>query len=268
MRDISLEEAKRLELEILINVADFCEKHGLRYYLAYGTLIGAIRHKGFIPWDDDIDIWMPRSDYNKLIEIYNAENEDKTFHLIAPTAKESGFHTFVKIINVNTEKIEMGQKKGSVLGVDIDIFPLDGEPEDEKENEKWYKKLKQLYKRYTFSCKSLDGYPLKTKIHILLYRGDAPRRNKIFAETLKLHAQYPYEECKYVGAMESIDIGLKERYEREWFEESVMVEFEGLSFRAPKGYHEVLTKTYGDYMQLPPESKRVTHHSNTMKWKD
>ena len=268
MKDISFEEAKRLELEILVKVADFCEKHGLRYYLAYGTLIGAVRHKGFIPWDDDIDIWMPRPDYEKLMEIFNTENEDKNFHLIVPTAKESGFHTYVKVINVNTDKTELGKKKGSVLGVDIDIFPLDGQPEQEKDYESWYHKLMRLYKRYTFSCKSLDGYPLKTKLHILLYRGDALWRDKIFAEALKLHAQYPYERCKFVGATETIDNGIGNRFEREWFEDSVMLEFEGLSFRAPKGYHEILTKIYGDYMQLPPESQRVTHHTNTMKWKD
>ena len=129
MKEISFEESKKLELDILLAVADFCNKNNLTYFLAYGTLIGAIRHKGFIPWDDDIDIQMPREDYNKFIETFSHER----YKTIAPGTPLSK-HSFVKVIDTETVKIEAHKKyKKGFLGVDIDIFPLDGTPSDENE---------------------------------------------------------------------------------------------------------------------------------------
>lgn len=129
MRNISFEEMKKVELEILSFFADFCETHNLRYFLAYGTLIGAIRHKGFIPWDDDVDIQMPREDYDILISLFNIGN-DSPYRLISPLEKQSCY-TIVKIIDTRTIKIENGIKNDP-LGIDIDIFPLDGIPSVDK----------------------------------------------------------------------------------------------------------------------------------------
>ena len=90
MRKIeTVDELKKIELDILLYFSQFCEKHGLRYFLAYGTLIGAVRHQGFIPWDDDIDIQMPREDYNKLIELYEKENTNVRYELVSPEQKRS-----------------------------------------------------------------------------------------------------------------------------------------------------------------------------------
>ena len=134
MKRISFEEAKRVELDILLHVAKFCDEHGLRYFLAYGTLIGAVRHKGFIPWDDDIDIQMPREDYEKLLELYPKENTDEKYFLLAPEMK-GAHHPYAKIIDTRTVKKELGAKKNNPLGVDIDVFPLDGQPDGDKEFE-------------------------------------------------------------------------------------------------------------------------------------
>lgn len=266
MKVISFEEAKKVELEILLNVADFCDKHGLRYYLAYGTLIGAIRHKGFIPWDDDIDIQMPRPDYNKLIELFNQENKDKRYFLIDSKAKNAG-HTYVKVVDMRTIKKEEGTKKNSILGVDLDIFPIDGMPSDEAEFEKWYAKLYNCYKKQQYANTALKGWRLKTKIHLLLYKPYVLCRKGLRKKADKLHALYPYEECERVGSMETIYSSKKNYMRKEYFDGYTLVEFEGHQFKAPKKYHEVLNCLYGDYMQLPPEEERITHHINTMFWK-
>lgn len=267
MKVISLEEAKKVELEILLNVADFCDRHGLRYYLAYGTLIGAIRHKGFIPWDDDIDIQMPRPDYNKLIELYNRENENKQYFLIDPKSKKAG-HPYVKVVDNRTVKKELGTKKGSMLGVDIDIFPIDGMPSDQAEYDKWFNKLRKCYTKFQYSNSSLKGCAFKTKIHLLLYKPYALCRGKLLKKAAKLHALYPYEECEYVGTMEMMYNSKKNRLRKEYFDGYALVEFEGHQLKAPKNYHAVLTDIYGDYMKLPPEDQQVTHHTNSSFWKE
>ena len=141
MRLMSLEEHKKVQVDILVSFAKFCEENNLRYFMAYGTLLGAIRHKGFIPWDDDIDVWMPREDYNILIETFKSKNN---YQLIDPRGKMAR-HPYVKIIDINTIKIEklVDYREGN-LGVDIDVFPLDGQPDNEREFVIWHNKLTKI----------------------------------------------------------------------------------------------------------------------------
>ncbi len=267
MKRISFEEAKRVELDILLHVAKFCDEHGLRYFLAYGTLIGAVRHKGFIPWDDDIDIQMPREDYEKLIEIYPKENTDEKYFLLTPEMK-GAHHPYVKIIDTRTVKKELGAKKNSLLGVDIDVFPLDGQPDDLQAYGKFYDKLYTLYKRYLYSDTALKGLPFKTKIHMLLYRPFALCRKGILKKANKIHSLYPYESSKYVGSVTTIYNGRGNRALKTAFDGYVTLEFEGHLLKAPKGYDEILRTIYGDYMKLPPEEQQHAHHINEMYWKE
>lgn len=264
MKTMSFEEHKEIELDILSNVADFCDKNELRYYLAYGTLIGAIRHKGFIPWDDDIDIWMPRDDYNKLMEIYN-NFDNGPYKLITPYDKVSR-HTFVKIVNTLTVKKEAEiDYKNGFLGVDIDVFPLDGQPDDQIKYEKWYDKLQKYYKFYPYLILSHNN-KIKRKIAFPIIRLLSGGKNNILNKTKKLHCKYPYEKCTYVGSIECCYDYIELRYKKEWFDDFVFVEFENKKFKAPAEYHKILTQTYGDYMTLPPVEKRITHHSNKVYW--
>ena len=162
MKEISFEESKKIELDILLAVADFCDKHNLTYFLAYGTLIGAIRHKGFIPWDDDIDIQMPRADYDKLIATFEHEN----LKLVAPGTPMSK-HSCVKIIDTRTVKKEPHLKyKAGYLGIDIDVFPIDGAPSDEAEYNAWYDQLQKVYSRFVFSTQSFTMDSIKHNIKL------------------------------------------------------------------------------------------------------
>ncbi len=266
MKGLSFEETKKIELDILLYVADFCRSHQLRYFLAYGTLLGAIRHKGFIPWDDDIDLQMPREDYNKLIDIFNREKTNADIELISPSDSRSR-HSFVKIIDNRTLKCEKGiSYKNGPLGVDIDIFPLDGEPASEEIFEKWYSKLQRIYRLYSFNMLNSDG-SIKRRVAVPLIKLFANR--KLLSKMAnRLHRKYPYDSSEYVGAVESCFNFRGNRVKKDCYRESVLVLFEGHELSAPIGYDEVLTKMYGNYMQLPPKEKQITHHSNNTFWKD
>ncbi len=267
MRELSLEENKQYQLGILKSVAKFCDENGLRYYLAYGTLIGAVRHAGFIPWDDDIDLQMPRPDYDKFIATY----QDEGYKVIDPCSAGAR-HSMVKVIDTRTVKIEKAVKyeNGQRLGIDIDIFPLDGQPESEEMYEKYYKQKHRLLRKFAFLVSDIKQYALKTKIArgLPYMLAHLTTKNRIWKKLRKINAQYAYEHSKYIGATDSLHNSIKNRNLREWYDEVIELNFEGCKFKAPVGYDEILTKMYGDYMTLPPADKQVTHHSNKTYLKD
>ena len=135
LKKLSKEECKKISLNILLDVTKFCDEHDITYFLACGTLLGAIRHKGFIPWDDDVDIMMPRPDYNIFIDTYTSD----TYKVLKPC---EGLLYYAKVYDTNTIKYEKGTdyKKNKPYGVDIDVFPLDGIVNDSKIIEKLYRK--------------------------------------------------------------------------------------------------------------------------------
>ena len=264
MKEISFEESKKIELDILLAVSDFCNKNNLTYFLAYGTLIGAIRHKGFIPWDDDIDITMPREDYNKFIATF----EHEYLKAVIPGAPMSKY-SFVKVIDTRTVKTEPYLKyPAGPLGVDIDIFPIDGAPSDDAEYDKWYDQLMAVYNPFTLSVQSFSFEYLKHSIKLAILKLKLKKPSFYLEEAKKLHALYPYRASEYVAAVECPYNSKKNRVPKQYYVGSVDVEFEGHTFRAPICYDKLLRSIYGDYMQLPPEDQRVTHHTNKVYWKD
>lgn len=268
LKPISFEEHKQLQLEILEDVALFCENHSLEYFLISGTLLGAVRHKGFIPWDDDIDIMMPRASYNRLIELYNKEHipQDK-FYLVDPRTPQAR-HSIVKIINRETIKIEPRSKyKNGFLGVDIDIFPMDGEPDSEKDFLSFWKKLNFIYRVYNRLTTDPEFCRISVNMFIRFLKILIRNKNTLLNLADKLHKKYPYESSSYVGPIAHAYNEINNRFEKEWFDGFVMVDFEGKQFRAPANYDAVLRALWGDYMKLPPEDKRVAHHLHKIYWK-
>ena len=264
MKELTPEEHKRVELDILLAIADFCDKNNLTYFLAYGTLIGAIRHKGFIPWDDDIDIQMPRADYNKFMETFSHEY----LTAVIPGTTMSK-HSFLKVIDTRTVKKEPFLRyKAGALGVDVDIFPIDGAPDDEAEYETWYGELTGIYSSFNLAVQSITPGNIKHNIKLALTKPRLKKPSFYLEKAAEMHSKYPYGKSEYAAAVESSFNGKGNRVPRRCFIGSVDVEFEGHMLRAPICYHRVLTALYGDYMQLPPADKQVTHHTNKAYWKD
>ena len=258
---LTLDEIKSIEINILSYVASLCEKHNLRYFLAYGTLIGAIRHKGFIPWDDDIDIAMPRDDYNRLLDIMRSEKGK--YECLIPL--ENGFfYEFAKVIDTTTFVQEKNTIKAR-CGVWIDIFPLDGL----KKNDKLTHFLLVLFNRCRAAAVN-KKFPHKTKgifipVEYLFWIICRLIGYKPFLKwSIKLAQKYKYDDSDIVGYASSYPANNK-YLKKEWFSESLKVYFEKLQFNIPIGYHEYLTTQYGDYMQLPAENKRVSHHMEAYK---
>jgi len=251
MKKLSIEECRKISLDILTDIADFCEKNGITYFLSVGTLLGAIRHKGYIPWDDDIDIMMPRPDYKRLLNEYNGK-----YKLLKP---ETGLLYYAKAYDPSTVKYEAktDYKKNKAIGVDIDIFPLDGIVNDEKEIERLYKK-----ECFLEALLRLSNQPIFIKKNPIKWINRIIPRiigSRNLVRMIEKNAQtYDYETSDYVIRMRYSPNGFTGALPKSVFEKAYG-EFEGHTFCIPKGYDQFLTAFFGDYMQIPPEDKRVTH---------
>ena len=161
-----INQLRGIQIGILDDVHRFCEAHGLTYFLSSGTLIGAVRHKGYIPWDDDIDIYMPRNDYEQFLQTYC--DETGHYRVINPQTEPHYYYTFAKVVDLHTLMVEK-ETEGYQIGVYMDIFPVDYVSDDPKERELVFKKKKLLYK--IRRCKISKSNPLQSR----LPRSSAPR---------------------------------------------------------------------------------------------
>ena len=249
-----LRKLQMTELEILVEVDRICRKHHITYYLISGTLLGAIRHKGFIPWDDDIDIAMPFPDYVRFCQICNSEI-DRQFFLQYFMNNNFG-HFYAKVRKSGTLMLEKGQQKGAKgfhQGIWIDIFPVVGVKNTAdwlKVNNKKATRLKRFIKKVNTAA-SWAQLPVKKKLIRLI-----PQRiSRSFAYRSFVRLFQPDENSDARCCIWGDEI-LEAQFPVDSFDESCEVEFEGHLFFAPKKYDEILTTTYGDYMTPPPPEKR------------
>ena len=272
---LTLEELHEVELGILLSFHNFCEKHGLRYYMAGGTLIGAIRHKGFIPWDDDIDLMMPRPDYMKLVELVSKDcMMDEHYKVDCCYFNKNALSSALRIFDTRTELKFENFRIPYVLGCWIDVFPLDGLASDQKKIKKHFKKMRLAMDLYLCSITKLGG-KRRSKLVTILQYGIAPvlpflrifKNHQYTALLDRISREYDYDSAEYVGVLEG-RAEEKEAMLKTALEPSVQVDFEGHKFYAMANYHEYLTNLYGDYMQLPPEDQQVSRHEIKVYWKD
>ena len=259
MSEKELESLKKVELGILKDFLCICQELNLKYYILGGTLLGAVRHKGFIPWDDDIDVGMLRPEFEIFLKEapkYLAENLFLQTHQSDPNY----LNGFAKIRDTNTAFIQRSvQDVAMHHGMFIDIFPLDYYSAEN--NKKFQHSKFVLDERMWMESIATKYRPLMGKIVRPYAKLRYPTIEDAFIAREKLFhskTQQPYI-ANHCGAW-----GEKEIVPAEWYAEGTMLEFEGLQVMAPKEYDKWLTQVYGDYMQLPPEEKRVTHHDTVV----
>lgn len=251
MTDIELKKLKDEELKILNYFVSFCSKHKLNYQLTYGTLLGAIRHQGFIPWDDDIDVHMEPKEYIKFLELMKKEKQDK--YIIQNTDTEKHYHTyFTKIRKNNSCMVEKEWQHLKIhKGINIDIFPLFPYPDNLKDRKKMIFNLKIAN---LLASKNNPTKNIKNKIIFTILK-IIPRKitNKITSKIIKKLLNYNGEYNQYIIELNSKPI------KREWVEKSLEVPFENKKYKVSSKYDEMLTCLYGDYMIPPKEEDRVGH---------
>ena len=246
-----LKKLKEEELKILDYFVSFCDKHKLTYQLTYGTLLGAIRHKGFIPWDDDIDVHMEPSDYLKFLDLIKKEQNNN--YIIQNIDTEKYYHTyFTKIRKNNTCMVEKEWQHIKIhKGINIDIFPLFPYPDDTTERKKMMFKLKLAN---LLASKNNKTNSIKNKIIFGLLR-IIPR-----SITNKWTSSLILSILNYKGKYSNYKIEINDKpIKRTWVKSSTIVPFEDRKYKIPTKYDEILTTFYGDYMTPPDESNRTGH---------
>lgn len=272
-KPITLEEHKKIMLNILVEFAKFCDEHGLMYYLDAGTLIGAVRHKGFIPWDDDIDVNMPQKDYDRFIELTRSTKGYMIEHMQVEYPEDT-IYPFLKISDDRTVLVEFPDRNPMEVGIYIDVFPKYG-----IEDKKWttkllcdichYLDLVHWFNTYSVYAWARPGHNVLQKVIAWIGRHtvkDSPWPVNLQSKIMHRYAKHhPLEKCKYVTTLTNGEY--HKLAPKECFDGFQWLEFEGIRFKGPKDFDTYLHCLYkGDYMQLPPKDKRV-HHNVEVYWK-
>lgn len=254
---LELSEIKKVEFEILKNFKKICDDNNLKYFLAYGSLLGAVRHKGFIPWDDDIDVMMPRPDYNKFIEFL--KNNDTKYKLINFKFKKKCDTYYSKF--VDDDYIVIERDKYIRDGIFIDIFPLDPFANSIEEAKKNYKKFPICRRIVSYNVLGKSSYSknnFKKLIKFLFYLfAKIIGLKYCFEKYDKFINKKDYYQTKYKSTF--LSNGAKRVYSDEEIGNGTFVEFEGEIFNTFSNYGSILEKEYGDYMKIPEKKDRVTH---------
>lgn len=255
-------------LDILKAFIEICKIHNLRYYCCAGTAIGAARHQGMIPWDDDIDVLMPRPDYDRLLEIAKTEDFGK-YEVVTPYNNESYPLYFSKLVNKETTLIEE-KERPCILGLYVDIFPLDGTDDDPDTAKALYRKYSKTINRLnavtthnTFwdyiallgNIKTWGRFAIKT----LAFFFRSQLRLRLIKQMDEMSHQYDFETAKNV-LVNTGSYHYKEIFPKEWLGKGKEFPFEDTTVLLPKEADKYLRHFFGDYMQYPPVEQRVEKH--------
>lgn len=256
MKAISKEELRKIQINILNEIDTFCKKNDIKYWLHAGTLLGAIRHQGYIPWDDDIDIAMFREDYDKFCSLYNKSNNQYKLHCYENDKKH--FYPFAKVYDSKTIWYEP-DSTGDKISVFVDVFPLDNAPENNKNVRRMLKKRDFYYMcNFHYREKTSPKGNFIKKIAVIIFRKLIKTRPRSFyiKKLIENSKKYQCEEAKKIGDFTGMGSFI---LKKDLFDELIDKKFENGIYPVPKRYDEFLTAIYGNYMQLPPEDKRIAH---------
>lgn len=261
------EDLQKKILDIFIEIDKLCEKHNLRYYAIGGTCLGAVRHQGFIPWDDDLDIAMPREDYERFKHVASKELPDN-LKIYSELSGDNYSCKFMKVHDISTTFVEEGyrDKYDRYTGIWVDIMPLDGIPKGTFHKKVYFLSLNMLAKlswHRKFQHDSVLGQKptdIKKIIWEMIYLFIKWFPRKFFDEKfIEIQRRYAYDttlELSYTWSCRAKEIIVP----KSDFEDYVLFPFENYQMRCPVGYHNFLTVMFGDYMKLPPEEERVSCH--------
>ena len=273
MREMTLKEIQDVGLNILHDVHTYCIANKINYTLYGGTMIGAVRHQGFIPWDDDIDIAMPRSDYERFIENYQSI---KGYKLICFEQGDSQL-AFARVCEMERTYVRQSLPWCSQqTGVYIDVFPLDGAPDNEKEAECFIKK-----RYFSWMCLKLsrvsqrnisEQKTMKKKLNVLvrrlLFRNIITKRINWTQRHIRLCKSIPFGSTQHFANVSFMEYKMKEYQEISDYQFTKKVTFEDGEFCVCNGYDHLMRVKYGDYMQLPPfEQRNLKHGGSGYYWK-
>lgn len=272
METLTLKEIQTLSLEILKDVHSFCISHEIKYSLAYGTLIGAVRHHGFIPWDDDIDIIMPRPDYEFFLKTYKSTR----FKLCSQYCTDS-YLTFSRVYDdSDTYSVSCVPHCSYESGVWIDIFPVDGVSDEHLNFIKQVDCLTSLWHRQIANRTAKASVKSYSNAHEIIkflikktIRLGGFNIKRINARMTDIAKTYQYGTTSHWSQLACMDDGTKNYQLLEDFNSTILLPFEDAYFLVMNGYDRVLTNIYGNYMVMPPEGQRCPKQSHVLfYWKN
>ena len=267
MREMTVDEIQSVSLDLLRDIHQFCIENGIKYTLQGGTLLGAVRHKGFIPWDDDLDIAMPRPDYDRFIKTYHSYKGYKVFSREIEPNKNDVYIAYARVCDMKNTWVDdsyfpwTSQSKG----VWIDLFPLDGDFDSTELSSMRLKKLKRIYdfvlRKRTAMKHFHEVKGFKSKIRLLVKKIIAPLvPYRLLDQAIGISRKLDYSSSNYYCNLSFLYYGIRERHRTEVLKKTSVVPFGHDKFCIMSGFHEALTEKYGDYMQLPPKGKQVRGH--------
>lgn len=269
MKELSIDELRKIQLDILNEFKRVCEENNLQYFLSNGTLLGAVKYNGYIPWDDDVDVCMKREDYLKLLNVY--KDSDK-YTLFSHEKNSDYLFPFAKLSNNETILIEQCVDNGVQLGVNVDIFPLDGYGNSKSDADRIFNKMQKLRRRLSRAkilprkndnlIKKLVKKLLSAFNKLLFGTKRCVKKLDRLAKSLSV------KDCNLMGNTVWGFYGSSEAFRKEVFSEGVVVIFENGQYVAPKDSDTYLRGLYGDYKLDPPKEKQVTHHNFNAYKKD
>jgi len=261
MQNFNIRDIQLKSLEMLLYFKDFCEKHNLLFYLCGGCCIGTLRHGGFIPWDDDVDVFMPRGDYEKLNELWDKHADTERYSRCRSNKKINYRNLFTVISDNNTTFIRPHQADLDIEhGIALDILPLDGCP-------KGIKRRFQIFWALLYSIYNAQIVPRnhgkavtflgKFLLCIIPFKS---MRYRLWRFAEKKMTKYKISDCENITELCSGPVYMRNVLPKKAFESVVYKNFEGHEMPLPVRYHDYLSIVFGDYMTPPPKEKQVAHH--------